>query len=236
MNTLPQVEKNVFILVDGKRAQKQIYSDGTFGILQNNTIKRYLPNGTVQEYKFENDDFVLTGEQLSDVTVKSDSPAENKENIPLSSADILKLLRHKNGELKYIKTRDGFERFYYKNGAKRYEKSPDGTIKTWHKNRQLESERIPFGVSSYWAKSGHLLCEVLPGGAKREYQYFANGAPYLETYEGEIVREWYRNGGLKREKLSPQFEFQHHKNGFMKYEIMPGQAPKRWLKNGNRII
>ena len=72
MNTLPQIIETNAELIDGKQVQKQIYADGSYGILEDDTVKRYLPNKTIQTYKLslETNEFILVTEKELDGTLR----------------------------------------------------------------------------------------------------------------------------------------------------------------------
>lgn len=72
MNTLPQIIETNAELIDGKQVQKQIYADGTYGILENDTVKRYLSNKTIQTYRLssETKEFILVTEKEPDGTLR----------------------------------------------------------------------------------------------------------------------------------------------------------------------
>ena len=70
MNPLPQIIKTVTETIEGKQVQKQMYLDDSYGILQDDTLKRYHPNKTVQTYQLstETKEFILISEKLPDGT------------------------------------------------------------------------------------------------------------------------------------------------------------------------
>ena len=113
---LPQVERIVTETIDGKQVQKQIYADGSYGVRDGDSVKRYFPDGTNQTYIKSADSFRLSTEVLPDGTKRG---------------------WYDNGYMRFEKFPDGTKREWYNNGHMKSENLPDGTRTIYNENRDV---------------------------------------------------------------------------------------------------
>ncbi len=106
MNTLPEIIKTITETIDGKSVQKQIYADGSYGIPEEDSLKRYFPNETIQTYQLstETKEFILISEKLSDGTIRHwyDNGQLEYEVIPGKTT----IRYNKTGKIIYHATKD----------------------------------------------------------------------------------------------------------------------------------
>ncbi len=108
---LPQVERIVTETIDGKKVQKQIYADGSYGVRDGDNVTRYFPDGKEQTYFLESAySFRLSRELLPDGTWRC---------------------WHENGQMKEELLSNGTRRWWYENGQMESEQLPDGTTSSY---------------------------------------------------------------------------------------------------------
>ena len=177
---LPEIHKTITETIKGKRVQKWLYSDKSYGICENGTVTRYFPDGKIQTYNREYDKewdnyvFILAKESLPDGTLYKwyHDGRQSYEKLPDGTIRCW----YENGQMELEKLSDGTEREFYSDGKMRRAKLPDGTIIEWdHYSKsyglggRIKNEKINNILMREWYENGQLAYKKSPNGEEIRY-------------------------------------------------------------------
>lgn len=191
---LPVPKYAVTETIKGKKVKKQFYTDGSYGIVEGETVTRYFSDGKNQVYslksanEFGDNIFVLTSEVLPDGTV------------------------HRwliDGRMKYEKLPDGTIRTWYENGQMEMEKLPDGTQREWYADGKMSKAKLPDNTLLEW---DHYKKAFGVGGRLKN-----------EKINRILMREWHDNGLLAYARSPGGKEIKYDRLGKVIYHATKGK-------------
>ena len=174
-NALPRAKRSFTEIIKGKRLQKQIYPDDSYGICESDKVTRYFSDGKVQIYKIgsDNETFILNSEKLPDGTRRQ---------------------WNRFGQIHFEETAEGARRYWFENGQMELETLSDGTEREWYADGHMKRTRLPNGTLIEWQHykkaygvGGNLKNETINGRLVREW-YESGQLAYARSPNGKEIR------------------------------------------------
>ena len=190
---LPKFHKTIIETIKGKRIQKWVYPDDSYGIYEDDKVTRYFPDKKIETYvkesekEFEDASFVLIKEKLPD-------GSETRW--------------YRDGRLSFEKLADGTIRSYYENGQLEIEKLTDGTEREFYADGKMSRAKLPDGTIMEWE---HYKKSFGIGGNIKN-----------EKINNIVMREWHENGQLAYAKSPNGIEIRYDKFGRVIYHAIRG--------------